>query len=144
MSFLERLAEQRIQEAQARGEFDDLPGAGKPLPQEEDLTGVDPCLRMAYRILKNAGYVPEEIQLRREIAEIRQLLQRALSDESLQARARRRLLLLTERLGHMRAGNLMIEDRYLVQVTGQLDPDKKRPARGRVNKASSAKKEIER
>jgi hypothetical protein len=50
------LAERTIEEAIARGEFDDLPGAGRPL----DLDDVDPLLpeelRMAFRLLKNAGY----------------------------------------------------------------------------------------
>ena len=49
------LAERKIEEAIERGEFDDLPGAGRPL----DLDDLDPLLpeelRMAYRILKNAG-----------------------------------------------------------------------------------------
>ena len=49
------LAERKIEEAIERGDFDDLPGAGRPL----DLDDLDPMLpeelRMAYRILKNAG-----------------------------------------------------------------------------------------
>lgn len=49
------LAERRIEEAIERGEFDELPGAGQPL----DLDDLDPLLpeelRMACRILKNAG-----------------------------------------------------------------------------------------
>ena len=49
------LAERKIAAAIERGEFDDLPGAGQPL----DLDDLDPLmpeeLRMAYRILKNAG-----------------------------------------------------------------------------------------
>ena len=54
------LAEGRIEEAIARGEFDDLPGAGRPL----ELDDIDPLLpeelRLAYRILKNAGSAPAE------------------------------------------------------------------------------------
>ena len=50
------LAERKIEEAIARGEFDNLPGAGRPL----DLDDEDPLwpeeVRMARRILKNAGY----------------------------------------------------------------------------------------
>jgi len=50
------LAERKIEQAIARGEFDDLPGAGRPL----DLDDVDPLLpeelRMAFWLLKNAGY----------------------------------------------------------------------------------------
>jgi len=54
------LAERRIEEAIARGKFDDLPGAGRPL----ELDDIDPLLpeelRLAYRILKNAGFAPAE------------------------------------------------------------------------------------
>ncbi len=45
MLFLERLAEQRIEEAMARGEFDNLSCAGKPLPEGDDLPWVMPGLR---------------------------------------------------------------------------------------------------
>jgi hypothetical protein len=54
------LAERRIEEAIARGELDDLPGAGRPLELDDDRL-VPEELRLAYRILKNAGYVPPEV-----------------------------------------------------------------------------------
>jgi len=60
------LIESRIREARERGDFDDLPGAGRPLP-EEDLLGVPQDLRAAYRILKNAGCVPPELEALREL-----------------------------------------------------------------------------
>jgi len=145
MLFLERLAEQKIQEAQSRGEFDNFSGAGTPLPEEDGIVGVAPSLRMAYRILKNAGYVPEEVRLRREISEVRQLLQQGFNDEQQSSQVRRRLLMLTERLGHLRGGNLMLADRYLTQVVERLDcqgAKKDPPAGGSV--ASSARKEVER
>ena len=50
------VAEQKIQEALQNGEFDQLPGAGKPLVME-DLSHLPPEARMAYTILKNGGYV---------------------------------------------------------------------------------------
>ena len=50
------LAERKIEEAIARGEFDNLPGAGRPL----DLDDEDPLwpeeVRMARRILRNSGF----------------------------------------------------------------------------------------
>ena len=63
----ESLVEARIERAVARGELNDLPGQGSPLSLDDDAL-VAPDLRLAYRILKNAGYVPEEIELRREIS----------------------------------------------------------------------------
>lgn len=58
---LEFLAEKKLAEAVSRGELDDLPGQGRPLELQEDLL-VPEELRLAYRILKNAGYVPPEIK----------------------------------------------------------------------------------
>ncbi len=73
MDIFATVAEQRIQEAMAKGEFDNLAGKGLPLTQE-DLSGVPEELRMAYKVLKNAGYVPPEVELRREIMGLRDLL----------------------------------------------------------------------
>ena len=53
MLALEIIAERRIDEAVARGEFDNLPGAGQPLDLYEDPL-VPPEARMARRILRNA------------------------------------------------------------------------------------------
>lgn len=61
MLALELLAERKIAEAVSRGEFDDLPGAGRPLDLEDDAL-VPEDLRLAHRILKNAGFAPKEVQ----------------------------------------------------------------------------------
>jgi len=57
------VAEQKIQEALRNGEFDHLPGTGKPLTME-DLSHLPPEIRMAYTILKNSGFVdtPQDMQ----------------------------------------------------------------------------------
>jgi hypothetical protein len=60
---LELIAERKIAEAAENGEFDDLPGRGRPLELDNDSL-VPEDLRMAYRILKNAGFVPAEIENR--------------------------------------------------------------------------------
>jgi hypothetical protein len=59
MLALELIAEHRIAEAIARGELDGLPGAGKPLDLEDDPL-LPQELRMAWRILRNAGYLQAE------------------------------------------------------------------------------------
>lgn len=61
MLALELLAERKIAEAVSRGEFDDLPGTGRPLDLEDDAL-VPEELRLAYRILKNAGFTPKEVR----------------------------------------------------------------------------------
>jgi hypothetical protein len=65
MLALEWLAERKIEEAVSRGELDCLPGSGRPLSLEEDPL-VPEDLRMACRILRNAGFA--EADLTREVA----------------------------------------------------------------------------
>jgi hypothetical protein len=61
MLVLELMAERKIAEAVSRGEFDALPGAGRPLDLEDDAL-VPEDERMANRILKNAGFAPGELR----------------------------------------------------------------------------------
>src|SRR5205814_1930385 len=75
MLVLELLAERKIEEALARGEFNDLAGAGRPLEFDDDAL-VPEELRVAYRILKNAGYVPAEVQTLNQIAELERCMAR--------------------------------------------------------------------
>lgn len=63
---LDRIAEQRINEALERGEFDALPGAGLPLELDDD-SMVPPELRASYRVLKNNGLAPEPVRARHEL-----------------------------------------------------------------------------
>lgn len=96
MSPFECIAEQREREALQAGEFDRLPGAGKPLRLDDD-SGVPAELRAAYRVLRNAGLVPEGVSLRRDIHG----LEAAIADMSRGAQrsqAQRRLVVLRTRL----------------------------------------------
>lgn len=79
MSIFEIIAERKIQQAIAEGEFDNLPGKGQPIA-DDGLDMVPEELRMAYKILKNAGIVPEEIELRKTIVQLNDLLN-ACADE---------------------------------------------------------------
>ena len=85
---LDWLVEARIRHANERGELTGLPGQGSPLCLDDD-TGVAPELRLAYRILKNAGFVPEEIELRREIMGLAVLIDATEGAERGRAIARR-------------------------------------------------------
>jgi hypothetical protein len=73
LSFFWRLAEERIKEAQRAGEFDNLPGKGKPL-QLEDLSWVPDDLRIGYLILKNAHVLPPEVELLKDVHILEDLL----------------------------------------------------------------------
>jgi DnaJ-like protein len=90
----ERVAEQKIREAMAQGEFDNLPGAGKPIDLDEYFQTPE-HLRMAYSILKSARCLPQEIDLMNEIA----ALDRALGEvPSVDARRRLQRLIRDRRL----------------------------------------------
>jgi hypothetical protein len=73
MSYVSRIAEERILEAQRRGAFDDLPGKGKPL-ELEDLSWVPEDLRLGYHVLKNAGVLPPEAELLKDVHILEDLL----------------------------------------------------------------------
>jgi hypothetical protein len=87
---LDFLAEQRIAEAIANGELDELPGKGRPLELDDDAL-VPEDLRLAYRILKNAGFVPPEVETLNKIAELERLA-------GLDCRAARKLAVLRTKI----------------------------------------------
>ena len=70
---IEKIAEARIRDAMARGDFDNLAGRGQPL-RLEDLSKVPEDLRAGYILLKNAGVLPEEMQLRKEMVTLEALV----------------------------------------------------------------------
>ncbi len=76
------IAERRIEKAMAEGTLPDLSHwKGKPMPKD-DMANVPVDLRMGYRILKNAGYVPEEVGLRKEIRQTEDLLRQCTDEKS--------------------------------------------------------------
>ncbi len=79
MDIFVKIAEHRIREAIDRGEFDNLEGKGKPIVFEDE-TWIPEDLRPAYRILRNAGYVPQELELRKEVVTLRELM-RTIDDD---------------------------------------------------------------
>jgi hypothetical protein len=99
---LELLAEAKIRAAMADGEFDDLQGHGKPLPLD-DLSRVPADLRMGFKLLRNAGCLPPELEARKEVARLGSLIAATGSEEErarlsrLRADAELRYRLLVER-----------------------------------------------
>jgi hypothetical protein len=63
----EKLAEEKIREAMEKGEFDDLPGRGKPLQGLDSYFATPENVRLGYSVLKNSGFIPEEASLLKEI-----------------------------------------------------------------------------
>jgi hypothetical protein len=75
------IAEKRIRAAQEEGQFDNLSGKGKPLNLDED-SCVPEDLRLMFKILRNAGCLPIEMEVRKEIYNVRQLLDAAIDEET--------------------------------------------------------------
>lgn len=73
MDYFTLLAEQKIKEAYENGEFDDLPEKGKPI-QLDFMMEIPEDLRMAYRLMKNAGFLEEEKKFRKEWITIEELI----------------------------------------------------------------------
>lgn len=70
---IESAIEQIIRDGMARGEFDNLKGKGKPL-NLDDYFNTPEDVRMGFSILKSNDFVPEEVELLKEIAALREKL----------------------------------------------------------------------
>src|SRR6476659_3130016 len=81
MGWWDRIAEERILRAQEEGVFDNLPGKGKPLALDDD-AGVPEHLRLTYKVLKNSNCLPIEMEIRKEIFNLRQLLNAAIDEDT--------------------------------------------------------------
>ena len=103
----QRIAERRIKEAIDNGMFDDLPGAGKPLALEDD-SHLPEDLRIAHKILKNAGFVPPEVALREEIATAEDLLE-GMEDTKAKYRQIKKLNFLVMKLNMMRGTQVTLD-----------------------------------
>ena len=115
---LNLIAEARIAEAARAGAFDDLPGAGRPLALDDDRM-IPEDARMAYRILRNAGLVPAEVEARREAASLRRLLAAATGDGE-KSRAAARLALIEAGLEAARGRTLPRAGEYRARLLARL------------------------
>jgi hypothetical protein len=96
MNLVDSLVERKISEAIARGELSGLPGEGAPLEFDDDMLIPD-HLSMANRILRNAGFVPPEMAVLREIRDLERRIE-VLSHNDERGRALRKLQYLRLRL----------------------------------------------
>lgn len=79
----DKAVEAIIKEAMERGEFDHLPGKGRPIDLSAYFDTPEE-VRIAYSLLKNAGMTPREVDLLQEIAELKQILAAVLDDKKKQ------------------------------------------------------------
>jgi len=108
MDAFEKIAERKIQEAIRNGEFDNLLNRGKPINLDEDCF-VPPELRMAYRILKNSGCIPPELEIRNEIISLRSMIN-SLDDDKERMKKIRELNFKLLKINELRKKPLDIED----------------------------------
>ena len=123
MLLLDELAESRIREAVDRGELDNLPGAGRPLDLDDD-RHIPEAMRMACRVMKNAGYVPPEVELRRDINALQSALAASAdAGDSPERRARlKKLHCLFLRLdeSRRRQTSLLLQETYYENILKKL------------------------
>lgn len=97
-----------------------MPGAGRPLPPDE-AKDVPSHLRAGYRLLKNAGYVPPEIQAQRDLREVEDLLARTLPESDQAKRLTRRARWIETRLAETPRGRALLRDHgYGERIRQQL------------------------
>ncbi len=111
LTILHLLAEEKIQEALRQGEFDNLEGAGKPLVFEDD-SNVPEDLRMAYKMLRNAGCLPPDLQSEKEINTAMELLA-GMEDEAERHRQIQKLNYLVMSLNARRRTRIDLEKNQL-------------------------------
>ena len=102
-----RIIEERILVAQKKGEFENLPGSGKPLKIEDD-SHVPQELRLAYKILKNADCLPPELELKKEIRKTEDLLAN-MEDTAEKYRTMKKLNFLIMKLNTLRNSSIEFE-----------------------------------
>lgn len=111
MSCFERTVEDKIRRAQQEGAFDNLPGTGKPLLLEDE-SAVPSDLRLVYRMLKNANCLPPELELHKEILNLRDLL-RSVEDETERIRRIREINFHITKLNLLRKKPISLEVQQL-------------------------------
>ena len=134
-SVIATIAEQRIREAQEQGVFDNLPGEGKPLVLEDE-SHVPEDLRMAYKVLRNAGFLPPELEERKEINSLIEMLEQG-SDEGEKLRQMQKLQCLLQRAGARRQRPLALEanDPYYERIVARVQVLRRRMERNGPSEA---------
>lgn len=102
----EKIVEERIKKAQKKGAFNNLPGKGKPLPEED--VNVPEDIRLAYKILKNADCVPPELEIKKEIRTTQELLS-GMQETAEKYKVMKKLNLLIMKLNSMRSGAIQFD-----------------------------------
>lgn len=85
MAGVDEIIKQWVQKVERSGEIRNVKGFGEPLDLNDGYLDTPTELRMAYKILKDAGYVPAEIEMLRALAALREDLDK--TTDAVQRRA---------------------------------------------------------
>ncbi len=123
---LDMIAEKEIQKSQEKGDFDHLEGFGKPLVLEDD-SMIPEDLRMSYKILKNSGYLPPEVEDKKEIQRTADLLENE-QDEHEKIKQMEKLHFLITKLNMKRHRPICLEQdgAYYEKITSRISVNKKK------------------
>ncbi|MEH3415851.1 DUF1992 domain-containing protein [Phytobacter diazotrophicus] len=122
MWLLDQWAERHILDAQKKGEFEHLPGNGKPLVLDDD-SHVPPELRAGFRLLKNAGCLPPELEYRKEALALSELLAHIHQDHPDYHEVSRRLMLLELKLKQAGLSTYFLRGEYAEKLMLKLDEE---------------------
>lgn len=122
MWLLDQWAERHILDAQGKGELDNLPGQGQPLELDDD-SAVPAELRTGFRLLKNAGYLPAELEVRKEALNIARLLQEIDSDHPDYVELGKRMALLEHRLRQAGMSTDFLHGEYQRALKGKFSSE---------------------
>lgn len=122
MWLIDQWAERHIEEAQRCGDFDNLPGSGEPLVLDDD-SHIPVQLRAAYRLLKNAGCLPPELELRKQALEIQDLLRSVQEQHADYPVLSKRLALLELRLVQAGMSTDFLQGEYAGKVLQRVNEE---------------------
>ena len=114
------IAERKIREALQKGLLNNEEWRNKPLPMSNDSLMPEE-LRMAHKILKNAGYLPPEIETKKEIQQVEDLLATC-EDECTRVKQIKKLNYLVMKLNTMKGNTANIESQqeYYRQIVERI------------------------
>ncbi|EGM7735929.1 DUF1992 domain-containing protein [Escherichia albertii] len=120
MWLLDQWAERHISEAQAKGEFDNLLGNGEPLMLDDD-SHVPPELRAGYRLLKNAGCLPPELEQHKEAIQLLDILKGIRQDDQQYQEVSRQLSLLELKLRQAGLSTEFLRGEYADKLLNKIN-----------------------
>ena len=109
----EAIVEQRIKKAEKQGAFENLPGTGRPLAFDD--ANVPNELRLSHKILKNAGFLPPELELKKKISRTQDLMDTLDISSPEKPELQKKLNYLLTKLDSVRGtctGTALVRDQY--------------------------------